>query len=258
MGKLDSYRNEIIDDYKSGTTATYLAKKYDISNWSIKNILIKNNIKIRSSSDLRIKYNDLFFENKSDELYYFWGFILGDGCLATDKKRKWITISLNEKDIEILERFCDWLHIEYDNIKHYKYNVCRLNIYSDAFKQDLLKFGIVSNKTYNPIIPNIEKEYIIPFLLGLLDADGHIDFKYGKSYNIDIVGNPVIMNWYNQQINLLGYNGDIKYFYPKKKWKRIRVRRKNDVINLSKIFNIKKYYHLLLKRKWIDIFNYLN
>ena len=94
--------------------------------------------------------------------------------------------------------------------------------------------------------------------MGLLDADGHITFKYGKSYDIDCVGNPTLMDWYTKQIISIGFKGDIKYSYPKNKWKRIRVRRKNDVINLSKLLNIKKYYHFLLKRKWVDIFNYLN
>jgi hypothetical protein len=261
---LENNKIKIISDYSDGKTATQLAKEFGVNHWSITNLLKKNNIKIRNCNDLRIKYNELFFETESDELYYFWGFILGDGSLSITKGRAaCITITLQESDISILEKFCNWLHIDISNIKHYtqKKNgrtYCRLCIFSDNIKSNLSKYGIVKRKTYNAIIPNIPQKYIIPFILGLLDADGHISFIPNKKYEIEIVGHPLIMDWYVSQITSLGYDGDIKYQYPKNKWKRVRVRRKNDAINLMKLLNVTKYYHLLLERKWKNANDFLS
>ena len=258
MQVLENNKNKIITDYNNGSNTEELSKEYNVSRWSIKNILLKNNIKIRSNVDMRIIYNENFFIKESDELYYFWGFVLGDGSLVSNGKRKWITISLNIKDVEILQRFCKWLNLSENNIKYYRNNtVCRLNIYSKYFYKDLSQFGIVHRKTYNPVIPQIPNEYIKPFLLGLIDADGHISFNRGKPQEIDVVGHPIIMDWYEKQIRNIGYTGHIGYFYPKNIWKRIRVRRKADVINLIKVLDIKNYYHILLKRKWSNIQNYL-
>jgi len=258
MQLLENNKNKILNDYNSGVTLTKLSVEYNVSRWSIKQFLIKNKIKVRDPSSFRIKYNENFFTKKSDNLYYFWGFVLGDGSLISNRNNKIITISLNIKDVCILQNFCDWLNIDYSNIKYYQNNtVCRLNIYSKRIDKNLFKYGIVPNKTYNPVKPIIPKKYIKPFLLGLLDADGHINFTLNKHYDIDIVGNNLIMNWYEQQIKNLGFKGSIKYFFPKNKWKRIRVRRKQDVIDLAKILNINKYYSILLERKWKNIYNYI-
>lgn len=255
MKILEENKQKIIDEYGAGKTAAQLARDFGVNHWSITNILKKSGIKIRTCSDLRIKYNEDFFIKNSDELHYFWGFVLGDGCLTESSGRKYLTITLHKKDVEILEKFCKYLQIDVSNIKYYKKKYCRLCIYSDYMKRDLSKFGVVHNKTYNPSIPKIGPKYIIPFLLGLIDADGTTAFGY--QYGIEIVGHPKIIDWAVEQLHLLGYDGDIKYQFPKNKWKRVRIRRKNDVIDLINILDIKNYKHLLLDRKWSIAYQFL-
>lgn len=48
-------------------------------------------------------YNWNFFEEDSEELYYFLGFIAADGYISDNE----IELTLNEKDIKILERIRD-------------------------------------------------------------------------------------------------------------------------------------------------------
>jgi hypothetical protein len=247
----------ILQKYNDGISLRELSKIYSKDRSSIKSFLLKNNIKIRSKKERfsKIKYNELFFLQDSNELYYFWGFMLGDGSLT---KNKSITISLNKKDISILEKFCNWLKIDQSNIKYYKNNVVRLNIYSRYFKDnDLSKFGIIHNKTYNPIVPSIPNEYIKPFILGLLDADGHISFLKNKYYAIEFVNNNLIIDWFVSSIRSMGFNGHINFFNKNKIWKRFRIRRKKDVIDLIKILDIENYFSLLLERKWKNTIGYI-
>lgn len=255
MKILENNKQTIINDYEAGETAAQLARDFNVNHWSITNILKKNGIKIRTSADLRIKYNEEFFIKNSDELYYFWGFILGDGSLVENHAKRFLTITLHKKDVEILQKFCKYLQIDLSNIKYYREKYCRLCIYSDYMMRDLSQFGIVHNKTYNPSIPQIPIKYKIPFLLGLIDADGTTTF--GQRYGVEIVGHPKIMDWVVEQLHFLGYEGHIKYHYPKNKWKRIRIRRKDDVINLINILEIKKYKYLLLDRKWAKAYQFL-
>lgn len=274
MKILEDNKNILISDYIAGKTASKLAKEYNVSSWSITNFLKENNIKIRSIQDLKIKFDENFFFRECHKTYYFWGFILGDGCLITHKQgHKYITISLKDTDKCILLNFCKYIKINKSHIKTYSSNklhpdfkYVRLEFYGNFFKSDFSKFGIVSNKTYNPVIPNISTEFIKSFLLGLIDADGSVAWKKPRTNNIypnrktsfehsiSLVGHPLIMNWVINQFRLLGFNGNINTQMVKGKWKRIRIQRKNDVFNLAKILELEKYYNLCLKRKWENLY----
>jgi hypothetical protein len=220
-------------------------------------MLRKNSIEMRPYGK-RMKYNENFFTNDSDELYYFWGFILGDGHLYVKHKRNILSITIQQSDVSILENFCKWLKIANSNIKHYKQpngrTYDRFCIYSNYLNNDLSKYGIVLRKTYNPTLPDIPTQYIKPFILGLLDADGHMNFppnKTGKNnFGIELVGHPLIMDWYMSKLTAIGYSGYATYQYPKNVWKRVRIRRKENVLELIKLLEVDKYFPLLLDRKW--------
>lgn len=267
-GILQKYIKSIIKDYKKGNSITALSKQYTYAYKTIKNLLKNNGIYIRSYKEQRgISYDEKFFFKKSSKLYYMFGFILGDGSLTnTTKRSSYITISLNKKDVSVLQQFCKWLNISNENIKYYKNkksDMVRLNIYSDICNnaEYMKKFGLVARKTYNPIIPDVDRKYLKPFLLGLIDADGSVDFhfKHNKNgYTLALVGNELIVSWFEACIKKLGFKGNINIQYPKNKWKRIRVQRKNDIVKLSKILSVKTYRNLILPRKWKHILEYLN
>ena len=267
MKLMEDNKTKIILEYNNGLSIAKLAKIYDVSQWSIKNLLDKNNIKTRTLEDLKIKFNESFFFAESPETYYFWGFMLGDGCLITHKQgHKYITISLKNTDKCILLQFCNWLNIDPIHIKtginNCKTNYVRLEIYGKFFQEhDFSKYGLVSNKTNNPSKLDIPKEYVKPFLIGFIDADGSIAFntekkngKYiSKEYNFSIVGHPYNIDWFISQINQMDFTGNINYQIIKNKWKRARIQKKKDIIDLSKILEIEKYYPICLKRKWINL-----
>jgi len=212
-----------------------------------------------------------FFSEEKPETYYFWGFILGDGSLITHKQgHRYLSISLKETDRSVLERFCQWLNLSQQKIKrgtnNYQTNYVRLEVYGNLFKQDFTKYGLVSNKTYQPIVPQLDGELVKPFILGLIDADGSVAWKKPLTNNkhphrkvqyehsIQLVGHPLIMDWVIGQLRLLGFRGQINHQLVKNKWKRIRIQRKLDIIELAQILNLTKYYHLCLERKWKDLY----
>jgi len=275
MKLLEDNKSQIIADYISGKSIKALAKEYNVSGWSIKNIIIKSGIKLRSLIDLKIKFDESFFFRDSPETYYFWGFMLGDGCLISHKQgHKYITISLKENDVKILEKFCEWLNMDYIHIKrginNHNTKYVRLELYGSFFKNDFSKFGFVSNKTYNPVIPEIDAKFIRPFIMGLIDADGSVAWNKPRTNNIrphikqqfensiQLIGHPLIMDWVVASIRTLGFNGNINSQIIKGKWKRIRIQRKQDVADLSRILEIDKYYHFCLERKWSNLYNMLS
>jgi hypothetical protein len=264
----ENQKNIIITDYIAGKSTLALSKNYGVSQWSIKKILDKNDIKTRTLADLKIKFDENFFFANTPETYYFWGFMLGDGSLIQHKQgHRYISISIEKCDEAILHNFCRWLSIDIAHIKHGTNNCgteySRLEVYGTFFKQDFSKFGLVPNKTYYPSKLEIPKEYIQPFLLGLIDADGNVAFdtnrkngKYiSKEYNLSVVGHSYNMNWCIDQIRSLGFNGNINE-KTEDTWKRIRVQRKEDIIDLSKLLEVKKYYPICLERKWNTLYFY--
>lgn len=264
--KIELPEQEIIEKYLANESLQKIAIKYNVSSSVIRNRLVKNNIKIRKSTQ-KIIFDDKFLFSKTPEAYYFWGFILGDGCLSEKGPKdtyKALTITLNEKDKNILSKFCNWLKINDDNIKYYK-NTVRLNLFGSLFQIDLSKFGCVPTKTYNPVIPNIENQFIKPFILGLIDADGSVAWKKPRTDNnrpitnkkslehsISLVGNQPIINWTIEKLREINFNGNIntQLVNNKSQSKRWRVQRIQDVLDLAQILEIDKYESFILQRKW--------
>ena len=96
--------NYIIKLYNNGKTQKEIAKIFNTYNTSIRRVLLRNNIKIRSNSEIQSFINKNPFNNncKSD---YFLGLLIADGCISNGK----LTLSLHEKDKYILYEFAKFL-----------------------------------------------------------------------------------------------------------------------------------------------------
>ena len=136
-------------------------------------------------------YNDInidFFENQSEDLAYFLGFAMGDGCLHTEKdkyKKTVFTLSCNNKDEYILEHFLKNIapdrHVyrhDYTTINKLKRTRSYIRISDKNLNKYLLKYNIVPQKTGKERIPSIlQKKYYPDFLRGYFDSDGSIRQK---------------------------------------------------------------------------------
>ena len=160
----------------------------------------------------KYNYNWDFFKQKSEELYYFLGFVAADGYLTENE----IEIGINEKDACILEKFRDLIvpnkPLYYKESTHsytLKISCKSLMVYFKDF------YGMVSNKKHEEIsFPEIPKEYLRHFIRGYVDGDGCIDTTKGyRGENIYIGKRLRILGNYNFLYSL---NEKTKEFYPHK------------------------------------------
>ena len=163
-------------------TKHQIAKELNCSTSFIKKIWSENNLK----KEVTYTCDQNFFSEINNHKKAYWlGFIAADGCLyRRDGHAGVISISVNEKDIEILNNLKN-------DIKYAKpislIKDCRrehtimatLQIVSDIMFNDLLNIGIGIRKTFdldlNRIFQNLSNHLIPSFILGYFDGDGSID-----------------------------------------------------------------------------------
>lgn len=182
----DKYSYQKIGDiYKcSRSTISRLLKKNNIS----------NNIKSDYKASITRKHNlneNYFSEINSKTKAYILGLIVSDGNISSGELNN---IKLFFKN----NSCCSELNVIKDIIKDMEYTgdykiVSRkdregtsieLIISSKKLKEDLIKLGILPNKTFQMSIENICKnipnEYISDFILGYFDGDGCFSFSKRK------------------------------------------------------------------------------
>lgn len=249
-------KEKMIQMYSEGMTLQEVGDKFGVYENTVKCIINNRGVKCRKTKDvLKIPINEDFFMIKSKELAYFYGFVLGDGTYTIHNKIPRIKIGVHIQDIFILETFSKWTNIDRSHLYFYKHKkLVEFRIRDNILKKNRKYWGVIQNKTYNPIIPQIkDKELLKSFLIGLIDADGHITYEYGKGGQFQLVGNKKIMKWFIKTIKNLGYCGAIKeYAKPDKIWSRVCISRKKDVVELAKILDAENC-PFLFQRKWGNV-----
>lgn len=184
---------------------------------------------------------------KTPESYYWLGFLIADGHFS---KNNVLHINIIKNDLNHLINFCNFLQFDHKKIK-IKNNIIRLSI-SDNNTLSILKseYNINSNKTYNPINFNfnIETDFIMCFLIGLIDGDGSItnkkkcyitahkswfnfynNFKIGKNYIYDNNIRYFINTTYLYELKKIIYKYDLPVL--NRKWNKLDKLYKNNKVN---------------------------
>src|SRR3990167_5000416 len=215
MIKLDEAT--IVKDYLAGVGVAELARRCEVSDWTIKNRLQKHNIKTRSWFDLKDQFDEDFFFRDSQEFYYMMGFALGDGALVFGRSQCCLTFTLKYIDRCILENFCKWTNMNQTKIKTYRNGYTVRLVFNRPWMKNFSHLGLVSRKTYHPVIPTIPHDYIAPFILGLIDADGSVSWmkpmtnnkfphrKIQNEHTLSLVGHPLIVDWVVSQLRALEF-----------------------------------------------------
>lgn len=157
MGKNERY---VLKNYVGYGDVKKIALELGISAWSVREILIKNDITI-----VRTKYtcDHAFFDKDTPESFYFAGLLAADGCITSEKYSKRVKLSLNIHDKHILEKFKNCIGFTGD-VREYKYANCNsysgfkhyacMSIVSSSLCGSLARFNIGHNKTLNYSLPN--------------------------------------------------------------------------------------------------------
>lgn len=163
-----------------------VAKLMHISEGTIRQILIDNNIAIATLSETRRQrtLNEHYFDViDSHRKAYYLGLLFADGNVS--KNRYDIQISLQEKDKDIIYQFREDIgsnhkvsYIKYNQKNPNWQNQYMLSISNPNMHDALISHGMLPNKSLILEFPNdLDPEFYSSFLLGYLDGDGTIQKK---------------------------------------------------------------------------------
>lgn len=163
----------------TGDTIEYWRRKFNIKN---------NIVQAR-----KISLNESFFDTiDTEEKAYWLGFIMADGCVASDANCKEcrLVITLKNADRDHLRKFSKAiayngkiLDKELNDKRGFTTYSSTIRINSKKVCSSLKKYGVVSRKTGKEIIPeNIPKELIRHFIRGFFDGDGSITKSSSGSF----------------------------------------------------------------------------
>lgn len=222
--------NYVCKLYENGLSTHEISHMLTVSRSPIQRILKKNNILIRRVGHPQ-KYtcNENFFKNDNEEVFYVAGFIAADGTIRKQKYSKVLKIALSSKDKNHLIKIQKLLEnnspiknyiakskngkIAKNNAKHTTYKYSELTITSSNIFDDLSRFNILPNKTYNYTLPNwlINHELFRHFIRGYIDGDGSICVSYKNDYHkpqisFSLLGNYDVLNDINNILIKIGIN----------------------------------------------------
>jgi hypothetical protein len=192
---------------------------------------------------------DFFKEIDSFEKAYWLGWIWSDGNIT---RNGCLRFSLQKRDKQVLYEFKKDLQStrKIDFFENKGFNYVRFAVNSPKLINDLLKFNVAFNKTYSQSIPNIPKEFIDGFLLGLFEGDGSVGI-YNGYLKMSFTGTTSTMFFVkkcieeilNKKIINPYETGDSILFA------RLNINNQNDIYELYKYLYRRAKFFLLRKEK---------
>jgi len=197
----DDLKQDMAKDYLSGMSLASVAKKYSIPTTTVYNYL-KGSIKIRTNRENSRKYafDEDFFSFIDNESKAYWlGFIWADGYIVGKRKHNSpkVVLAISEKDHKHLDKYKEAIKYTgpirtYNVVGEKSYSkessYCRISIVSEKMFNDLVKIGLVENKSNIITPPLIEEFWYKDFIRGFVDGNGSIvlDRVNNSLHNIKI------------------------------------------------------------------------
>jgi hypothetical protein len=162
---------EICNLYLDGKDTVIIANKFNTFNTSIRRVLLRNNIKLRSTIDFTRKVkNNPFKDLENEEVQYWLGILMTDGNISLNRNR----IALSLKDVEHLEKYCKFLggDIKVKSFNNNRYNIKEyyVNFGNSEVKDFLINLGITPKKSFSL---ELKTEITWNMLRGIIDGDGY-------------------------------------------------------------------------------------
>ena len=219
-------------------------------------------------------YNDDFFEKIDTPLKAYWlGFMYTDGWVTTNNR--W-GLSLSSKDIDHMQRFLDDMEANCKikvrkrkgKLKKYpdkEYEECSFMINNSKMHNDLVRCGVVRNKTQVLTFPSLDilpKHLRSHFIRGLYDGDGSYSISTSEQNHKDKIYKYNVFEisfvcfsevFINELANVLS-SEDIKVRVEKtRELNVLRISNKKDALSfLNYVAPIDKNY-TILERKYKKI-----
>lgn len=167
---------EVIDLYNNGMTLSNIAKRHHVGINVVHGLCKRNNVLMRKGSGRIYRVNDNCFDEMSETVAYWLGFLMADGCV-TDSNELIVCLSLkDEAHLEKLQKFLKSNRpIRYfvrESGKSRGKGFAQLSVTSAKIVNRLKSYGIVQRKTgieTSEFIPSSFKQH---FFRGYIDGDG--------------------------------------------------------------------------------------
>lgn len=220
--KLNIDELDMVKDYISGMSLENIAKKYKHNPATIRNMLTKHHVKVKTNDGSWQKlytWDTSFFKKiDSHEKSYWLGFIYADGNIRIkDGTQGLFQIALASKDCGHVEKLRNSLkstHKIYDDRGN-----CRFIISQHEIYQDLKNLEVLENKSLTLLPPSeraVPKEFISSFLLGYFDGDGSISINIeNNKCRIEIISTLEFCKFFKNYLENNGVIGGA--FYQEKR-----------------------------------------
>lgn len=176
----------MIEEYKKGASLAEIQRRYGMTPYSFKKILISNGIHVRSRNEQnkyspqnqrKFTINDNYFSTQNADMAYILGFLAADGCVY--EKVNEIKVALSSIDKPFLEnvlgKTLGSTFPIHDYITKDGFAVSEVRYSSAQIKKDIAEYGIIPKKTYSLTFPKkLQKEFYLDFIRGYFDGDGSI------------------------------------------------------------------------------------
>lgn len=187
---------DIIADYNRGKPLSVLGNKYKHTETDIRNLLIRNGVKIRSATAHAVhhKYDEAFFKKiDSNEKAYWLGFIAADGNVYSKKFGRTFQVCLAKRDKEHVYKLRKSLGSTHKILKDRE--CIRLCISRKALCEDLEKLGISERKSLTLEFPCwLSKELVPAYIRGYFDGDGWIVQCGGQCWTIGLIATKTFID----------------------------------------------------------------
>lgn len=179
---------------EEGWTIKQIEKKYKSGHGNISRMLDEMGVKKKLSKKNRLLKEDYFENIDCPEKAYYLGLLFTDGSINPDYKENrapMIRIELVETDMNILERLRKDLNSESELVRNKRasreHATYCFGLRNRKMANDLAKWNIIPNKTYEVDEIIIPENYKTDFLRGFIDGDGSLYWS-NNSFHINICG----------------------------------------------------------------------
>lgn len=249
---------------KENKTPMEIGDKYNVQRHKINYLLKKYNIQ-KSVSEAKRKYeiNEHYFDEiNTPNKAYILGFLYADGY--NNRINNTIVLSLDRKDEDILLKIREEVgsnkpiyHHDYINQSDgIERHMSELNFASKHMCEQLERFGMIQNKTFEIDFPQfLSEELISHFIRGYFDGDGCAceykdkTRKSGNAFCISMMSSIQLCKNMQKYLNNK-QNIDLKVNYPSGKKELNGIIRTKSKSNITKFINyIYKDANLYMERK---------
>lgn len=179
----EEQKDLVVKLYNELGSSVDVGKLFNVGHKVITKILEERGIKRTAAKKRQYKINKNYFDNiDTQNKAYILGFLYADGC--NFPKKGTVSMSLEERDKDVLERICNEINnehplefIDYSNKHDFGYtykNQYRMLMFSSHMCKALESHGMTPNKSLTLSFPDVREDLLSHFIRGYFDGDGSI------------------------------------------------------------------------------------